>query len=565
MKNYILLLFLGLFGTLNAQEIILDVDYVEQYRSNWCSTAAAKCILDYYGTPITQCDIMDDYIRKICNSHGGPDGFGCCVNMEYGFSHPCDKPVPLGFSNEKASLKGILMHFGKLPCEKPKLGSVLFPDGIQQNLTLNRLMVAQWNYLNPPFGGPDAHAVVIHGIKDYNLVYYMDPAPETWWAGSGGKKSLPWGDFLDNYFNNNEEIKRSWIATLEITDCSGRDYPCHCYNGEKDGDEQGIDCGGSCPECAPPGCFNCQKDPDEEEMDCGGPNCTPCEDVPEERTITNTAQLRPEVMAFNKITASDATTVASGKTVSFITEEEGTIVLLPGFKAEHGSTFTTQRRDLSGSGRICGKICGKWWIPSSCYSFGDNRGLYIHDLQYAHKIEYEISSPNGSYHKSYVKDISHNGTVFLWDPPFYLENVTYRILYDTYHCDNSKRRGGQDVTVIGWDNRGKSSTEEYEETETPPQFSPIDNGDIVLQSASAPPNFSIIPNPNSGTFQLETNFPLSDIAYLKITNLLGVPVYETKNLTTPTIQLQDVASGMFFVVVILKDSTVLTQKMMVGK
>ncbi|MDR2970958.1 MAG: T9SS type A sorting domain-containing protein [Bacteroidales bacterium] len=79
------------------------------------------------------------------------------------------------------------------------------------------------------------------------------------------------------------------------------------------------------------------------------------------------------------------------------------------------------------------------------------------------------------------------------------------------------------------------------------------------------PSFSIIPNPNPGTFKLETNFLLSDIANLKIVNLFGVSVYETKNQTSNTVQLQNAAPGQYFVVMILKDGTVLTQKMVVQR
>ena len=91
-----------------------------------------------------------------------------------------------------------------------------------------------------------------------------------------------------------------------------------------------------------------------------------------------------------------------------------------------------------------------------------------------------------------------------------------------------------------------------------------------LQTEWEKPNFRnteirLFPNPNPGAFQLETNFPLSDIAHLKITNLLGVSVYETQNLATNTIRLQNAANGLFFVVVILKDGSVLTQKMMVQR
>jgi len=73
---------------------------------------------------------------------------------------------------------------------------------------------------------------------------------------------------------------------------------------------------------------------------------------------------------------------------------------------------------------------------------------------------------------------------------------------------------------------------------------------------------SISPNPNSGTFQLETNFSLSDITNLKVMDMLGVTVYETKNITSNIISLENSAAGFYFVVIILKDGTVLTQKMM---
>jgi len=97
-------------------------------------------------------------------------------------------------------------------------------------------------------------------------------------------------------------------------------------------------------------------------------------------------------------------------------------------------------------------------------------------------------------------------------------------------------------------------------------------GDIVIEDDNFPLSqiqvlhkFNIIPNPNPGVFQLETNFPLSDIGNLKITNTMGVTVYETQNVTEHTIQLQNTASGLFFVVIILKDGNVLTQKMMVQR
>jgi len=114
----------------------------------------------------------------------------------------------------------------------------------------------------------------------------------------------------------------------------------------------------------------------------------------------------------------------------------------------------------------------------------------------------------------------------------------------------------------------KSSNEESEETDNPetpnPSFSPPANN-ITLPNENLAPNFVIIPNPNPGTFQIETNFPLSQISNLKILNSLGATVYETQNLSFSTIQLPTVASGQHFVMVMLKDGTVLTQKMMLQR
>jgi hypothetical protein len=91
----------------------------------------------------------------------------------------------------------------------------------------------------------------------------------------------------------------------------------------------------------------------------------------------------------------------------------------------------------------------------------------------------------------------------------------------------------------------------------------IDN--VMHPEINTTPNFIIIPNPNPGTFQIESNFSLFDIANLKILNLLGATVYETQVLTSNTIEVQTATAGTFFVVIVLKDGAVLTQKMMIQR
>jgi len=75
--------------------------------------------------------------------------------------------------------------------------------------------------------------------------------------------------------------------------------------------------------------------------------------------------------------------------------------------------------------------------------------------------------------------------------------------------------------------------------------------------------FNLLPNPNSGTFQIETNFPVSHISNLKVINTLGITVYETQHLVSNEIQLQNSCTGLYFVLVTLNDGKMLTQKMMV--
>jgi len=86
-----------------------------------------------------------------------------------------------------------------------------------------------------------------------------------------------------------------------------------------------------------------------------------------------------------------------------------------------------------------------------------------------------------------------------------------------------------------------------------------------LQEEFNTKEINLYPNPNSGTFQIDANFPLTDIAHLKIINMLGIPVYETQNISSNTIQLQTSASGTVFVLMILKDGTMLTRKMMIQR
>jgi len=596
MKKYILLLFLGLTVTLNAQKIELAVEYVEQEETDWCSAACSKCVLDYKGINISQCNIME-YVRKNSIGYGSTS---CC-------SKPvifCNKGVDLGIGNEKGSVKDILWNFGNLPSKG--FWNSLWVSGIEDNLTQNRPLIVQLDYNNNPY----AHAVVIFGIEKeiiINYVHYMDPGPPGP-VFSGGKHRLDWYTFHinDDWW---------WRGTLELKGCLlERDYPCCCYNGifEPELGEKGLDCGGPCPDCTTPPpppptwhCYNRKKDFDETGVDCGGVDCPPCEDLPpcancvqdagevmvdcggtcapcydvlDEIMITNTAQLyvnysiyhpgpiRSEIMAFNKITAGGTTTVTSGEKISFITEDEGSIVLLPGFKVEKGANFTTQRKDLSGSSRICGAICKIEYVSAEHFvSWG--QFLTMYDLFNAVEIEYRIydfATGQKVYENSF--DITRNGIFELWNCLTGTVNpkgdVRYYIVYEILYCNGAYHTDSRRF-LVHYPSSKSSNAEPNTSTPPDPSSSLIFNN--IPPQENTTPSFSIIPNPNLGAFQIETNFPLSDIANLKITNSLGATVYEIKTPTSNTVQLPATASGQLFVVVRLRDGRMLTQKMMVQR
>ena len=380
MKKYILLLFLGITFTLNAQtHIELLVPHVKQYpnRTKWCAVACAECVLKYKNINKNQCAIMD-YVRSRDPMTYGEKDF-CCEPANV-FPHPCDKSVKLGFFKEPISVKKLLMHFGNIATDA--VIDAINTYNIENDLIKDHPPIAQWSLWD---GSGEAHAIVICGIKEGGMVQYMDP----------NEDKILW-DSWNQVFSNSAHF---WSGTLRCKECT-RDYHCHCYNDELDGDEDGIDCGGAdCPSCppSPPACSNCKLDSGENAIDCGG-SCTPCKyvgDVTDELMITNTAQLRWEMMALKKITAKDATTVASGKDVSFITKNTGSIILLPGFTAEQGCIFTTQMKDLSQYERFCGGICHDYTLPPALTVPPEY--LQIYNLLYAIEFRCDIYKRSGEY------------------------------------------------------------------------------------------------------------------------------------------------------------------------
>ena len=323
----------------------------------------------------------------------------------------------------------------------------------------------------------------------------------------------------------------------------------------------------------PDHCFDCEKNFDEEGKDCGGSSCPPCEHAPDQVIInTATNNLPSDVRAIKKITAGNAAVkVLSGQDVTFTTA--GEIELLPGFEVDAGANFISQAK-----GHIlevtadCNEICDPGYLPGLFFRWYQ---YMLVDVANVKRIELEIvtQDKNSVWHTiRYVNIENQEGTVLLWnlidgDFDFHLKPDGYSYSYEyaaIYYGCYQYWRYWQRFGINNPKNKSLNSEQETEETETSDPFlSPSVNSTPQIEKQTD--NFFIIPNPNSGTFQIEPNFPLSDIAHLKVVDVMGTTVYETQNVTANTIQLQTPAQGQFFVVVFLKEGGMITKKMLIQR
>ena len=87
--------------------------------------------------------------------------------------------------------------------------------------------------------------------------------------------------------------------------CDACDPPT-CIDGIQNGDETGVDCGGSVCDACPPTCTDGIQNGDEEGVDCGGTNCLPCGscDIPAGLVASN---IKPKRANLNWSTVGTAT------------------------------------------------------------------------------------------------------------------------------------------------------------------------------------------------------------------------------------------------------------------
>jgi hypothetical protein len=80
-----------------------NVKVVRQEQNQWCWDANSKCIMDYYGTVIKQCDIAE-YTRTLDNTFGTTP---CCTSP----TGKCNNP---NYLTGNSGIQGIIKHFANI-------------------------------------------------------------------------------------------------------------------------------------------------------------------------------------------------------------------------------------------------------------------------------------------------------------------------------------------------------------------------------------------------------------------------------------------------------------------
>lgn len=146
---------------------VLNVSKITQTQSEWCWAGVSACVLEFYGKPVSQCQIAE-YTRTV-------EQFN---DISFGNANCCSTPASCNNWNYNyggaGSIEDILVHFAGI-INQNFARTITLPE-VTTSINANRPFIIRWGWTS---GG--GHFVVGHGVSGEN-VYYMNP-----WPGEGKK------------------------------------------------------------------------------------------------------------------------------------------------------------------------------------------------------------------------------------------------------------------------------------------------------------------------------------------------------------------------------------------
>lgn len=206
-----LICFFMLISSVKAQ--VLLVPEVIQEHDQWCWAAVSKCVLDYYGTSVQQCEIAE-YTRNTSTLNFGPTN--CCVNPNQG----CND-WNYNWGSYGGTIEDILLNFGGITTTN--ITGVLSQSQWQSEMNNNSPLIIR--IVNNGVG----HFVVGYGKvgSDY---YTMDPwfnegytiSTYNWILTQGG--SVSWTHTQKLFYESTEiQDQTTKKKLLKTTDLLGRE------------------------------------------------------------------------------------------------------------------------------------------------------------------------------------------------------------------------------------------------------------------------------------------------------------------------------------------------------
>lgn len=196
-KSHLLTSILFFCICIHVKAQILNIPQVFQEQNLWCWSAVSSCTLDYYGNPVTQCEIAE-YTRTVATWHDfGP--VNCCTNPSLGCNY---WNYNWGYPG---SIQDILVHFASI--QNNGISNYLDQGTITNEIVNNRPFIIRWAWTSVVGG----HFLVGHGLVNNDL-YYMDP-----WVGEGLK--------ISDYSWVVSSSEHNWTHTNQLVTSSPRPYP----------------------------------------------------------------------------------------------------------------------------------------------------------------------------------------------------------------------------------------------------------------------------------------------------------------------------------------------------